>query len=288
MNHSKLTSLATISLLGAAMLGVSACAGKNDSSAGSDQLSTDQNALVSDGTAGAQAGDTSASMATIPVLGLTTSAQIADPGVAATAAAAPEWRASYFKPAGCVSADRVGNVVTYTFNACTGPFGLVAINGKIIATYSAGAGGGLDVSTTSQGLTVAGEAATQTGSGHLAWAGTSRTFNWKGEWKGTTPKGYPIDHHGEHNVSWDTATECVERDGSGSTTVSAPGGDRTHSHTLSGYKRCAGYCPQSGTLVLTGAKGLSMTLKFLGAASLEVTGPKGGVIDVPLECTPQK
>ena len=45
---------------------------------------------------------------------------------------------SWFQPAGCVQAtvDTATKMATYVFNACTGPLGLVELNGTVDVTWS--------------------------------------------------------------------------------------------------------------------------------------------------------
>ena len=43
---------------------------------------------------------------------------------------------AFFLPAGCVVATPSGATVAYTFTNCTGPYGLVRVNGTVNATFS--------------------------------------------------------------------------------------------------------------------------------------------------------
>src|SRR4051812_20539041 len=55
---------------------------------------------------------------------------------AAAATSAQVKAMTLLQPTACATAQVVGSVVTYTFNGCTGPYGLVSLTGSLTATYS--------------------------------------------------------------------------------------------------------------------------------------------------------
>src|SRR5207244_8481014 len=111
-----------------------------------------------------------------------------------------------------VTAARVANVVTYTFVDCTGPFGLVHVNGKIVATISKGASAGtMDVAVKSDGLTLNKTPIEQSATAHVTFAGTTRTVKWDGQYDGTTPGGRKLAHTSSYTSSFASASERVER-----------------------------------------------------------------------------
>ena len=244
-------------------------------------LATDEAELLSDGNAGTGAGDTTAQVAAMPILGIDKVENIATVDAAATASLDSR---TFFRPAGCATSERVGNVVTHTFVHCTGPFGRHVIDGKIVATFTNANSDGIDVESHGDGLVIDGSPATYSGHGHLAFAAGVRTYTHDGDWSGTSSAGFAVHHVGHHVVTFDASTQCITRDGGGTTTVSRPEGDRVHTHSITGYKRCDDACPESGTLVWTNAKGLSLTLKFLPTGQAELTTRRGRVFDIPLFC----
>jgi len=245
-------------------------------------LGTDEADLLSDGNAGTSTGDTAAETAALPILGIDKVEHVMTVDAAAEASLASR---SFFKPAGCATSERVGNVVTHTFVHCTGPFGRHVIDGKIIATFTNANAGGIDVESHGDGLSIDGSPATMTSHGHITFESGVRTFVHDGEWSGTSLKGFAVHHVGHHVVTFDPATQCVSRDGNGTTTVSRPEGDRVHTHSISGYVRCDDACPKSGTLVWTNAKGLSLKLEFLPDGEAQLTTRRGRVFDIPLFCS---
>src|SRR3954469_23496811 len=50
-----------------------------------------------------------------------------------------------FMPQGCATAQLAASVVTYTFNKCTGPYGLLKLDGTVTAAFTSAAGGKVQV-----------------------------------------------------------------------------------------------------------------------------------------------
>lgn len=273
--------VALLALVASASFATSACALKHHDAG---TLGTDEADLLTDGNAGTSAGDTSAETATLPILGIDKVEHIAT--IDAAAAASLDSR-TFFRPAGCATSDRAGNVVTHTYVHCTGPFGRHVIDGKIIATFSNASAGGIDVESHGDGLLIDGSPATMSAHGRITFDAGVRTFVHDGDWTGTSSKGFAVHHVGHHVVTFDPATQCVTRNGGGTTTVTRPEGDRVHTHSISGYERCGDACPKSGTLVWTNAKGVSLKLEFLPSGEAALTTRRGRVFDIPLFCGPE-
>ncbi len=255
------------------------CAGRHTDQ--SNQLSSDESALLADGSDSAQAGDTASAIVSVPLLPMTKAELIANADAAAAAAATS---GTFFQPAGCLAAKQSANVITYTFTNCTGPFGLVAVNGEITATITKGAApNSVDVAVKSSGLTLNKTPIEQSATAHVSFSGTTRTVQWDGQYTGTTSGGRPIDHKASYTSSYDSASGCVTLSGTGTTTV----GGRGLKNQVTDYKRCGDRftCPMSGEIISTGVlSGLSIKVDFLGGNHADVTGFRGQVYHVVLAC----
>jgi hypothetical protein len=283
----KLRQFALVTVLSSGALSTAlglGCAGHKTTTTESG-LSSDESALLADGNDGAQAGDTASAIVSVPLLPITKAELVANADAAATAAATS---GTFFQPAGCVTATRAANVITYVFAGCTGPFGLVAVNGKITATITAGtAPSSVDVAVKSEGLTLNKAAVEQSATAHVSWTGTTRTVQWDGQYHGATTGGRPIDHTASYTSSVDSATSCVTLSGTGTTTV----GGRGLKNLVTDYTRCGdrSVCPKSGEIISTIQGGLldgkSIKVEFVGGNHADVTGFFGHVYHVVLACT---
>lgn len=210
---------------------------------------------------------------------------VADPAMAAgQAATAP----TALWPASCVThAPDPQNplIVHVTFTDCTGPFGLVHLNGEEIATFSVHANGSLHADLVGQGLNANGKDITQSASADITIDGATRHIAWQGHWAHQNQNGVSVDHTSDLTVDIDTAAGCVTMNGNASTAVSARGVETT----LSDVRVCRNSggeaaCP-TGTVTNTAkASKKSVTVSFDGSDSAEVTTPRGVTFDVPLVC----
>jgi len=246
--------------------------------------STEVKALAEDAGESNGAQDASTALASIPALNLKAAADVANAASAASAASTN--MGVWFKPAGCIKAIQSGAKVTYEFKACTGPLGLVGVNGKLEATFSVTTGG-VQISVKSVGLKVGGTAVTHSGGASVTFSGTTRTLKWTGGFKGKTARGkLDLSHSSDYTISYDTATSCVKLDGTGQTKI----GTRQITSTTKGYERCGTVwkCPKSGTITATAtASGLSITITYKGGGQASLTGPGGKTYDYKmLWCTP--
>ena len=239
---------------------------------GDDTLvSAELQQLAEDAGEGSGASDAANSIVSIPLLALTNAAKVASATVAATTAVGV---GTFFKPAGCVKATQNALVVTYTFKGCTGPFGLVGVNGTVTATF-APTTGGVTASVVSKDLKLNNTTVQQSAKVTVTFQGTTRKVTWNGGYKGVTYRGKKtIEHTASYTTTYDTSNDCVASDGNGSTTVDGRG----HTVTVKGYKRCGTIwtCPTAGSLTVVGAASkLAMTLTYLGNGRARATGPAG-------------
>ncbi len=241
-------------------------------------------ALAEDAGEANGATDASTALAAIPALNLKTAANVAN--AASAASAASTTMGTWFTPAGCIKAIQSGALVTYEFTNCTGPLGLVGVNGKMEATYSVTAGG-VQISVKSVGLKIGKTYVTQTGGATVTFSGTTRTLKWTGAFKGKTNRGnLDLTHSSDYTLDYDTATSCMKVNGTGQTTL----GTRKMTSTTKDYERCGNVwkCPKSGTITaIADISKLSISLKYLGSGQVKITGPGGKSYEYKmLWCTP--
>ena len=185
----------------------------------------------------------------------------------------------YLFPAGCATATASGNVVTYQINNCTGPHGLVNLNGTLTATYS---------DRTANGWTVRLTGDVRANSAQLRPDATAvvtytngvRTANVSVRGSGTGRRGVQYTRSGMYTTTWDG--NCVSVNGAVSTTANGV----TGTVTATNYRRCRGQCPAAGSQVAFSGPNGSVSVSFSGAASATFTGSRGRSVTVALFCAP--
>ena len=236
-----------------------------------EELTSELTQLAEDAGQSNGAADTANALVSIAALTLSSADKVSS---AASATTAAEGVGTFFKPAGCVTATKSVTTVTYEFQGCTGPWGLVGVNGKLVAIFSPIAGG-VQAKINSDGLKLGNTPVEQSATLKVTFKGSVRTVTWNGGYKGVTNVGKKsIQHTASYTNEFDTSSGCVSSDGNGDTTVE----DRGLAVTVSGYKRCGDLwvCPDAGKITATGKKtGLSLTLEYLGAGRARITVPSG-------------
>jgi len=286
----KLVNLALVSVTLLGILAVGCKKAEADDDAESGSLGTSEAQLVEDDAEAAELDDDLEAGLDEPLSGAAES----DPGSPAEAASDDELMEKvrtnpgrFYKPAGCITSTRAGNVVTHVFAKCTGPYGMTEFNGTVTSTY-AREPGKLTVTHEASGFSANG--ATVSGKRVVAYAreGALITKSRTGSWSGTTAKGKPITHEASFVTTYDASAKCITRDGSAQTSI----GGRAFERAIDGFKRCgigrAG-CPESGTVVLSRTKdgeSLSVTIGFPGGAKYQVTRPNGTQVTRLLICNP--
>ncbi len=213
---------------------------------GSDVTDVESNALsVASSISGGTADDSS---------GLTIMSQTLGGG-GKSAQALGDAAKAFYQPAGClvVTDDTATSTATYAFTNCTGPYGLVNVDGTLTVGYDAPSATELKLSFTIDApftLTGAGgKSATITdwqATADITASGTdltTRTLQWNGRLQGTTRRGTAFDHSSTWMVSWTVGGDCVSESGSSSGSA----GDLSVSTTVTSFQACAGSCPASGS-----------------------------------------
>jgi hypothetical protein len=188
--------------------------------------------------------------------------------------------ASRVQPSGCLTTTVNGATVTYVFDDCTGPYGMVHVTGTVTAVYSRTSSGAVQVVLSGSGVKVnaavvdldATVTATQANGVKRAEVVSNAT--------GTGPRGGKVDRNGTYTITYDSTAECVTVDGSWSTRT----GVRTSSTVVAGYKRCKGTCPVAGGSITntTGRTVITLTYDGSAVASWSTSGGRSGTVN--LQC----
>jgi hypothetical protein len=238
--------------------------------------------IAADGTEGMAASTQSTSLADVVFDGVS----VSDPADAAGQLGAP----GQLWPSGCVT--RAGDatdplVVHVTFEGCTGPFGLVDIDGEETVTFSAGAAGALHVVLVGVHLAAGGGPIGFTATADVTFPTvTTRAVVWQATWSRTNAADAVVVHSSDVAISVDTLAGCRTLDGTAMTTVA----DRQVDSSLRGYRIChdlttgAEGCP-TGSVVHTGEpSGKVLTVDYDASDVAEVTGPKEDTFVMALGC----
>ena len=189
----------------------------------------------------------------------------------------------FFQPAGCiqVTQDTAAQTVTYAFSGCTGPLGLVSLNGTINASYQLAAGQ-LTVDFSASGFQINRATIDSWQATAVVTAnGTQRSMTWNATLSGTTGRGRHFDRTNQKNVSWTTDVACLSASGQSS-------GDILGAHlqtTVTSWKRCADACPQAGSAIQVKNldKGDSIAITYDGGDTAELT-LDGKSLEIGLAC----
>jgi hypothetical protein len=177
----------------------------------------------------------------------------------------------WFEPAGClqVTTDAATQSATYVFDGCTGPLGLVELNGTVNVSWQSAAGQ-LTVDFSATGFhvnraTIDSWQATAV----VTASGPQRTMTWNAQLSGTTRRGRAFDRTNQKTVVWTVGVPCL--DVSGEST-----GDILGAHlqtTIATWRRCADACPEAGSEidVKNLDKGNAIEIQYQGGPSAELT-----------------
>ncbi len=245
-----------------------------------EDLSVEGQAIVSDATESDVTIGIATALSAVPSLPLSGAQMTLSAAVASQADVA-----KYAQPAGCLTTSVAGNVVTYTFDHCTGPWGLVKVTGQETATFSPGDAGAVVVDLASQSLEADGIPIEHDAHVTISFQAGVRQVTWLGSYAGTTAKGRKVKHSSDLTLLAD-ANQCFTLKGTTDTTI----GLRGLSVQYEGLERCGARtsCP-TGTVVATGKLSrMRVTLTFDGTTEGLATGQLGGEKSFPIDCTPQK
>lgn len=178
--------------------------------------------------------------------------------------------------------DTAAKTVTYTFDGCTGPYGLVGVTGAVVAKYDVVSPTQIRLDLSSTGLKVGRATLDWTAKADITSTGTSRTMVWDAAIGGTTGRGRPFTRTNKKTITWDAGAACITVSGTSEGDVS---GRRLRTDVTS-VSLCRGACPGAGGSVKTTnvATGKSVTITYDGDETATYTGPSGGTAQVRLLC----
>ncbi|MHB8875298.1 MAG: hypothetical protein ACYC8T_16555 [Myxococcaceae bacterium] len=183
--------------------------------------------------------------------------------------------ATYYTPAGCVSATPSGATVTYVFSDCTTQFASRPISGTVVVDLSQ-SGGQLIFTGSSSDLKVDGRPFILDLKAAATSAGTQRVVT-------ITSSSRSPDNtdarQSQATMTWQQGSGCFEVNAQGSATS----GSVTTNSTITNFQRCVGQCPTAGTVSVEGPKGL-FTSTFNGEGTMTVTAPNGKQQTYDLQC----
>ncbi|MBL8909759.1 MAG: hypothetical protein JNM17_03545 [Archangium sp.] len=188
--------------------------------------------------------------------------------------------ASHVQPAGCLTVTVNGATVTYVFNDCTGPYGMVHVTGTVTAVYSRGTNGAVQAVISGTGVKVNNAVVDLNSTVNATLVNGVRTANVVSNATGTGPRGGKIDREGAYTITYDSTTECVTVDGTWTTKAAL----RTSTTVVAGYKRCKGTCPAAGGSIVNTTGRTVVTLAYDGSAVASWSTAAGRSGTVNLRC----
>jgi hypothetical protein len=189
-----------------------------------------------------------------------------------------------FLPAGCLTEteDTVKSTVTYAFNGCTGPLGLVELTGTVTVGWQV-AGSQLTLDFSASGFqinraTIDNWQATAV----IASNGEQRNMTWNAQLSGTTGEGRQFNRTNQKSIQWTVGVACLSASGQSS-------GDILGANlqtTVVSWQRCADSCPQAGSEITVKNldKGDSIDIQYDGGPTAELTLDGGKPFEIRLAC----
>ncbi|HEX3769876.1 MAG TPA: hypothetical protein VHV30_03380 [Polyangiaceae bacterium] len=190
-----------------------------------------------------------------------------------------------FQPAGCFTAtvDASAMTATYVFDACTGPLGLVELDGTIDVTWSQAAGGPLTVNYAAQGFHInRATVDSWTAQAVVTATGNARHLVWTAKLSGTTHSGRTFSRTNDKVIDWTVGQACVTVSGTSDGTITGA----ELQTTIVSYSRCAAECPQAGSeiTVKNVKNGDSIDIKYDGGPEAVLTVDGKSSYDIGLAC----
>jgi hypothetical protein len=190
---------------------------------------------------------------------------------------------AWFQPAGCIEAtvDTTAKTATYVFSACTGPLGLVELDGTVEVAWT-DSPGGVTLNYSAEGFKI--NRATLDSwkaSAVVTASGSARHMVWSAQLSGTTGRGRTFTRTNDKTIDWTVGQPCVTVSGQSDGTIL---GVELRT-TIDRFSRCASECPQSGSeITVENVKtGGSVDIKYDGGPEAVLT-VDGTSTDIGLAC----
>jgi hypothetical protein len=169
------------------------------------------------------------------------------------------------------------------FSACTGPLGLVELDGTVDVTWADDTSGGpTTLNFASHGFKINRATLDSWQATALVTAtGSARHLVWTAALSGTTARGRTFTRTNDKTVDWTVGQPCVTVSGQSDGTIL---GTELQT-TIVSFSRCAAECPQSGSeiTVKNVKNGDSVDIKYQGGPDAVLT-VDGRSTDIGLAC----
>jgi hypothetical protein len=190
-----------------------------------------------------------------------------------------------YVPAGCatVTSDTTNHVATYTFNGCSGPYGLASVTGTVKVTYANPEPAHLVLDFVGTGLRVNNATADWTAHADIkASAVGRRDMLWTAKLTGETARHKPISRTNQKRISWSVGGECVTVNGASDGQV----GNRGVHTDIIAYSRCKGECPAAGSeiRIVNTENAREIDITYDGGRTATYTAANGVQSTVTLAC----
>jgi hypothetical protein len=177
----------------------------------------------------------------------------------------------FFQPAGClqVTVDKVKEQASYVFNGCTGPLGLVELNGTVDVGWST-TGGKLTITFSAADFHINRATITQWSAQAVVTAnGSARELVWTGMLSGTTGSGRAFQRTNNKDLKWTVGVACLAISGQSTGNILKA---KLQTSVID-YQRCADSCPQAGSEIQVKNldNGDSIDIKYAGGPSATLT-----------------
>jgi hypothetical protein len=191
--------------------------------------------------------------------------------------------AGWFQPAGCITAtiNTTARTATYVFAGCTGPLGLVSLDGTVDVTWQS-APGQITLNYAAQGFKINRATIDSWQATALVTAnGDARHMTWNASLSGTTGRGRAFQRTNDKVIDWTVGQPCIAVSGQSDGTITGA----ELKTTIVNFSRCAGECPQAGSeiSVVNEKNGDSLDIKYSGGPDAVLT-ENGKSIDISLAC----
>jgi hypothetical protein len=284
--HGPLSAAAPVVLLGLAIAGAPACALKSNASlasdtSGAEDVNGTESNVESLGTTLVGSNGQSVATSSFDVGG---GVKTLDNPISTTTSSTDV--GANFIPAGCLvdTVDTTAKTASYVFTGCTGPLGLVELNGTVHVTWTAPdpSSGAVTLTYSATGFkinraTIDSWQATAV----VTATGSARHLVWTAMLSGTTGRGRTFTRTNDKTIDWTVGQPCLTVSGESDGTILGV----ELQTTIVSFSQCSAECPASGSeiTVKNVKNGDSIDITYEGGPDAVLT-IDGKSTDIGLAC----
>jgi hypothetical protein len=177
-----------------------------------------------------------------------------------------------FMPAGCATVTTNKNVNTYTFTKCTGPYGLLKLDGTATATFTPMLGGKIKVELSATAFKISTASVNLSATAVLTTGVNQQSAEVTSSSSATNARGETATHSGSYTAGWDQS--CLTLNGTFTTSVATI----AWSTVIANFRQCTNMCPDAGgTVTVSGPRDeKSITVHYSNGGTAEVTTTTAG------------